>query len=153
MLLHCPSRNSNQLASIVAVHGLNGHREKTWTASNNVLWLRDLLPQRLNNARVFTWGYDANTHSASRVTAQYLYDHATTLVSDLALERQLTGTQERPIIFVAHNLGGIVVKSVRGVLQSLCFNSNSPARPLFTLILHAPTICHITEPSKHLHMA
>jgi hypothetical protein len=84
--------NTVQL-SIVAVHGLNGHCEKTWTAGNgvnSVNWLRDLLPHDLPNARILSWGYDANTHSRSRVSCQYLFDHARTLVSDLCLERQIT---------------------------------------------------------------
>lgn len=76
-------------ASIVAVHGLNGHRDMTWTAANAVHWLRDLLPSDIPNARVFCWGYDANTHG-KRVSCQYLYDHARTLVSDLCLQRELT---------------------------------------------------------------
>ncbi|TGJ82981.1 hypothetical protein E0Z10_g5803 [Xylaria hypoxylon] len=71
---------------IVAIHGLNGYREKTWTAANGVHWLRDLLPKDLHGIRVLTWGYDANTHSSDR-------------------------SIERPIIFVAHSLGGLVVKS------------------------------------------
>jgi hypothetical protein len=99
---------------IVAVHGLDGHREKTWTAgsgADSVNWLRDLLPHDLPNARILSWGYDANTHSGSRVSCQYLFDHARTLVSDLCLERQITETSKRPIIFVAHSLGGIIVKS------------------------------------------
>ncbi|KAF2176906.1 hypothetical protein K469DRAFT_721172 [Zopfia rhizophila CBS 207.26] len=101
----------NPIVDIVAVHGLNGHRDKTWTASNGVNWLRDLLPQNLPNARIITWGYDANTHSGSRVSCQYLYDHARSLVADLCLKRQLTKTSRRPIMFVAHSLGGIIVKS------------------------------------------
>jgi hypothetical protein len=72
------------------VHGLNGHREKTWTAGNGVHWLRDLLPHNMPRARILSWGYDANTHSGSRVSCEYLYNHAQTLVSDLCLERQLT---------------------------------------------------------------
>jgi len=40
------------------------------------------------------WGYDANTHSASRVSCQYLYDHARSLVADLCLERNLTNVSE-----------------------------------------------------------
>ncbi|KAA6410089.1 MAG: nb-arc and tpr domain [Lasallia pustulata] len=95
---------------IVAVHGLNGHHEKTWT-TNNVNWLRDLLPSDIPNARILSWGYDANTHSTSQISGQYLYDHARTLISDLCLKRRLTKTRTRPIIFVAHSLGGIVVKS------------------------------------------
>jgi hypothetical protein len=70
------------------VHGLNGHCEKTWN------WLRDLLPHDLPNARILSWGYDANTHSSSRVSCQYLFDHARTLVSDLCLEREVTQVGE-----------------------------------------------------------
>ncbi|KAF2178451.1 hypothetical protein K469DRAFT_718263 [Zopfia rhizophila CBS 207.26] len=85
----------NPIVDIVAVHGLNGHRDKTWTASNGVNWLRDLLPQDLPNARIMTWGYDANTHSGSRVSCQYLYDHARSLVADLCLKRQLTKVRNK----------------------------------------------------------
>ncbi|KAI6080132.1 hypothetical protein F4821DRAFT_266190, partial [Hypoxylon rubiginosum] len=96
---------------IVAIHGLNGHREKTWTADNGMHWLRDLLPEDLPNVRILAWGYDANTHASGRVSCQYLYDHALDLVADLTRKRTLTNSTERPIIFVAHSLGGIVVKS------------------------------------------
>lgn len=79
--------------SIVAVHGLNGHREKTWT-KDDINWLRDFLPSDIPNARILTWGYDANTHSTSQISHQYLYDHAITLVSDLCLKRNRTKVQE-----------------------------------------------------------
>ena len=83
------------------MHGLNGHCEKTWTAGSgvngvdSVNWLRDLLPHDLPNARILSWGYDANTHSGLRVSCQYLFDHARTLVSDLCLERQITEVRSR----------------------------------------------------------
>jgi hypothetical protein len=77
------------------VHGLNGHCEETWTTSSGVNWLRDLLPHDLPNARILSWGYDANTHSSSGVSCQYLFDHARTLVSDLCLERQITEVRSR----------------------------------------------------------
>lgn len=73
----------------MAVHGLDGHREKTWTA-NGVNWLSDFLPSDIPNARILTWGYDGDTHSTSPMSAQYLYDHAISLVSDLCLKRSLT---------------------------------------------------------------
>ncbi|QGA22347.1 hypothetical protein EYB26_010063 [Talaromyces marneffei] len=108
--LEVVAEGEQPVVDIVAVHGLNGHRDKTWTAANGVNWLSNLLPTDIPNARVFCWGYDANTHD-DRVSCQYLYDHATQLVSDLCLERRLTNTTQRPIIFVAHSLGGIIVKS------------------------------------------
>ncbi|KAF2705194.1 hypothetical protein K504DRAFT_388654, partial [Pleomassaria siparia CBS 279.74] len=107
--------------SIVAIHGLNGHRDKTWTAANDAHWLRDFLSSDIPNARIFCWGYDANTYG-NRISCEYLYDHARSLVSDLCLKRKLTNTMRRPIIFVAHSLGGIIVKSVSlvcvGCIQS-----------------------------------
>ncbi|KAF7551743.1 hypothetical protein G7Z17_g4777 [Cylindrodendrum hubeiense] len=42
---------------------------------------------------------------------QYLYDHARALVSDLSRKRKITNTLERPIIFIAHSIGGLVLKS------------------------------------------
>ncbi|TVY13910.1 Protein SERAC1, partial [Lachnellula arida] len=104
------AEGQNAVVDIFAVHGLNGHRDETWTAANGRHWLRDLLPNDLPHARIFCWGYDANTYG-DRVSCQYLYDHAKTLVSDLCLKRKLTETTMRPIIFVAHSLGGIIVKS------------------------------------------
>jgi hypothetical protein len=94
---------TNHIQSIVGVHGLNGHREKTWTSKDDVNWLKDLLPKTIPNARIFSWGYDANTHSKSHVTVQYLYDHATTLVSDLSLERRLTEVWECIWSFSLHH--------------------------------------------------
>lgn len=104
------AQGDSPVVDIVAVHGLNGHRDKTWKAANGKHWLRDFLPNDIPNARIFCWGYDANTHG-DRVSCQYLYDLARSLVSDLCLERRLTNTTTRPIIFVAHSLGGIIVKS------------------------------------------
>lgn len=55
---------------IIAVHGLNGHRKRTWThvdkaTKSIVLWLRDLLPKEVPGARIYTYGYNANLISSS----------------------------------------------------------------------------------------
>ena len=68
--LVAPLDSTNKASSTVAIHGLDGHREKTWTAKNEVNWLRDLIPEHIPNARILTWGYDANTHSRTRVSCQ-----------------------------------------------------------------------------------
>ena len=67
------------------MHGLNGHREKSWTDSESkILWLRDLLPLELPNARVLTFGYDADTLKLSPGVSQLgLNDHAASLVAEL----------------------------------------------------------------------
>lgn len=81
---------TRSLPSIVAIHGLNGNRKKTWTANNGTHWLRDLLPHDIPNARIFCWGYDARTHASSGISCQYLYDHARSLISELCRKRKLS---------------------------------------------------------------
>ncbi|CAG8908840.1 unnamed protein product [Penicillium egyptiacum] len=101
------------LDSIVAVHGLGKNSIETWTHhETGTLWLRDLLPQSIHNARVLTFDYDANP---SLYTGKDFMDRvqsqATTLVADLEGERSLENASRRPVIFVCHGLGGIIVKS------------------------------------------
>ncbi|MCJ1394890.1 hypothetical protein MMC18_007770 [Xylographa bjoerkii] len=109
--------------SIVAVHGLDGHRELTWTAENGVLWLKTLLGSDLPQARVWSYGYDSSTHSRSHISRDTFYGHAQTLLGELTLERRYTKTEKLPIIFIAHSLGGLLVKKAL-VLSSLANESN-----------------------------
>jgi hypothetical protein len=96
---------------IVAIHGLDGHREESWKAENGVLWLKDLLPEKVPRARILSYGYDANTRGREQLSIETLDGHATAFVSKLALKRKETFSEERPIIFVAHSLGGIILKN------------------------------------------
>ncbi|KAF8519738.1 hypothetical protein BU17DRAFT_47444, partial [Hysterangium stoloniferum] len=95
---------------IVAIHGLDGHREASFNADNGVLWLRDLLPETLPSARILTYGYDARTHGENR-SQQTMYDVAVDLVAKLFAFRINTSTGERPLIFIAHSFGGIILKN------------------------------------------
>ncbi|KAH9232177.1 hypothetical protein K456DRAFT_1798044, partial [Colletotrichum gloeosporioides 23] len=96
--------------SIVAVHGLDGHWTRSWTADNGVFWLRDLLPESLPEARIYAYSYDSRTRGGDTPLTLDISDHGRELVSELTLTRQLTNTEKRPIVFLGHSLGGIVVK-------------------------------------------
>ncbi|KKZ62538.1 hypothetical protein EMCG_02944 [[Emmonsia] crescens] len=99
---------------IVFVHGLNGTSYNTWaTKKPEVFWPGDLLPHTLKsqNVRILTYGYDANVTSFARGTSkERLHNHAEHLAGQLIANRNLQDAVERPIIFVCHSLGGIVVK-------------------------------------------
>lgn len=100
---------------IVAVHGLNGHRLRTWThidpdTKEETLWLRDLLPQHFPTARIMTFGYSAEIWN-DKVKLP-LSSHAETLLHALLVrrERQDETWKDRPIIFIVHSMGGILIK-------------------------------------------
>jgi hypothetical protein len=46
-----------------------------------------MLSTSIPNARIMSWGYDANTHSTKGLSSMSMYDHAQKLVSDLSLYR------------------------------------------------------------------
>ncbi|KAL8767848.1 MAG: hypothetical protein Q9209_005740 [Squamulea sp. 1 TL-2023] len=104
----------NPVVDIVAVHGLNGDPIKTWTTDKTQrFWLADkeMLPKNISNARMLSFGYDASvTAFLGRTSSDTILQHAHTLVAELVADRQLEGALNRPIIFVCHSLGGIVVK-------------------------------------------
>lgn len=73
-------------------------------------WPRDSVPQRCPDARVLTWGYDTHvTRFFGGASCKgTVLSHAKDLLFSLARSRE----QPRPLMFVAHSLGGIVVKEV-----------------------------------------
>ena len=96
----------------MAVHGLQEDEFEAWTdPSSRILWLRDLLPKTIQVARVLTFGYRAPASAFyGNGSADRVQQHAHTLVADLQADRALEGCPQRPIIFICHGLGGILVK-------------------------------------------
>jgi hypothetical protein len=103
------------LCSVVFVHGFTGHPEKTWTlpggrASASTFWPRDKVPLSLPKARVWTFGYDTKLNHPFRSANQNtVYGEGKELVASLNDARSESEKQP-PIIFIAHSLGGIIVK-------------------------------------------
>ncbi|EXM06068.1 hypothetical protein NOF04DRAFT_17552 [Fusarium oxysporum II5] len=95
---------------IVFVHGLKGDCQKTWTdKSSGNPWPKTLLPLEIETARVLTYSYDSTVTGKDDVPSQNrISNHAYNLVTALASLRQSDNTNERPIIFVCHSLGGLV---------------------------------------------
>ncbi|KIW89091.1 uncharacterized protein Z519_10576 [Cladophialophora bantiana CBS 173.52] len=114
---------ADPLVDVVFVHGLNGHPHETWsTKKPNVFWPADLLPTALNEQRprILTYGYDANvTAFTDGVSKDKIHNHAEHLASRLVANRSLRKATERPIIFVCHSLGGLVVKRCLIYCQSI----------------------------------
>ncbi|MCJ1432540.1 hypothetical protein MMC27_001897 [Xylographa pallens] len=113
--VYTPIPPTSSLVDVVFVHGLNGDPHNTWTSTPaNVFWPADLLPQFVEEqkARLLVYGYDADVASlaGSGVTKDKIHNHAERLVADLFANRRIRKATERPIIFVAHSLGGLVVK-------------------------------------------
>ncbi|KAI1130691.1 hypothetical protein F5Y10DRAFT_106906 [Nemania abortiva] len=105
---------SNPSLDVVFVHGLGGDSFSTWTGSNG-LWIRDLLPKSpfYEDARIFTFGYDARAflRPFSKSTRGRTFTFAEALLSDLRDKRISPAAKKRPIIFLGHSLGGIVIKA------------------------------------------
>ncbi|KAL2130461.1 hypothetical protein VTI74DRAFT_6372 [Chaetomium olivicolor] len=97
---------------IILVHGINiwgneSHAENTWTHDETgVNWPRELLPERLPDARVLAFQYNANVVFGTSTAG--IHEQAINLLGCLRTNREENAA--RPIIFIAHSMGGIIVK-------------------------------------------
>ncbi|KAJ5716382.1 tetratricopeptide and DUF676 domain protein [Penicillium malachiteum] len=108
--------NDQVNVDIVLVHGLNGDAFSTWTVEKpkRCFWPGDLLPPLLPNARIMTFGYNANLFHDS--VDGRIAEFAENLLAELHAERgDIPDHVTRPLIFICHSLGGIVVKRALAV--------------------------------------
>ncbi|KAK4108885.1 hypothetical protein N656DRAFT_362006 [Canariomyces notabilis] len=115
---------------IIAIHGLGGDKFGSWTSpsGNGALWIRDFLKDSFPRARIFTYGYDAGKAWLSNSVAT-IEDAAKDLLARLQIERDGLPLN-RPIVFICHSLGGIVLKTA--LLEA------SDRRRHFEFLLDAP---------------
>lgn len=76
------------------IHGLTGDREETWTGEGALAsWPQALLPNRIPQARILSFGYDAYVTGLLEVVSENrIRNHAKTFLRELANYRHLDNT-------------------------------------------------------------
>ena len=102
--------------------------EAAGTGKGGTYWPLDLVAGDFENVRVLTYGYDSHPSHfyTGRTTRMTISQHAQQLlqaVTDVRGE-----CRGRPMIFVAHSLGGILVKDA--ILRSHKYADHQPQRDL-----------------------
>lgn len=118
---------------------------EAWTHSGTgILWLRDLLPETIPVARVLTFVYDSSPSSfCGPGCADTIQKHAQTLVASLQADRSIEGCDYRPIIFICHGLGGVLVKKALAYSSS---STSSQVQHLYTIFVSTYAILFFGTP-------
>lgn len=131
---------------IIAVTGLGGHALGSFRAPEGTsVWLRDFAPEDIPGAGFITYGY----HSAvvASDSNQGVRELARTLLDELAGFCSRTQTQERPICFIAHSLGGVVLKEALIIASQ----ATEPVyRDLYDVMLATPGLILMGVPNLGL---
>ncbi|KAI5779614.1 hypothetical protein EDC01DRAFT_671014 [Geopyxis carbonaria] len=105
----------NPVVDIVAVNGLAGHAYGSWMAEgNSKMWLKDFLAQDMLHAgyhtRILTYGYDSTLFGDTGNSDASIHEFARHFLEAVKDARNKPQEAHRPIIFIAHSLGGLVLK-------------------------------------------
>jgi hypothetical protein len=124
------TKNTSRRADVIFVHGINADPRKTWMTNNKLegkrfpeecwlYWLGEDIP----DVAVWTLGYPASAFAWQGFTMELesRADNITNfLLNHPGLDRQ------RPIIFVTHSMGGLLVKHIlRRAISGDCSESNA----------------------------
>lgn len=139
----------NPTVDLVFVHGSDGHAIKSFaTLSVNpireALWLCNELPDVLKEVgihpRILTFGWAANDWLDPRQDNHRLSEACNSLRQELVRER--SDCKNRPIIFVGHGVGGLLVKQTVVDIISFAFSDESFDNPVkacyFFAVPHHP---------------
>jgi hypothetical protein len=119
-------------ASLEKTNRRRGSRWPTpFTSLIVCFWPRDLVQHTVPNSRVLTFGYDTHIKHrlAGNVNKSTVYDIAWDFL--VSLEANRRQDPPRPMLFVAHSLGGIIVK------ETLRRSNQAPQN-------HLRTVCEST---------
>ncbi|KAF4969079.1 hypothetical protein FZEAL_10300 [Fusarium zealandicum] len=103
------STDQQEIVDLVFVHGLGGNLRTTWKqVGTTEPWFTkpEFLGRLQGSVRALSFGYNANRFGD--VANTRIIHHANDLLRNLVLKR--LDNPDRPLIFIAHSLGGLVVK-------------------------------------------
>ncbi|KAK2604559.1 hypothetical protein N8I77_007477 [Diaporthe amygdali] len=105
-----------------------------------VFWPKDLLPAQCQNARILVYGYDTKVtkYLFESTNENSIHSHSKDLLSSLAAHRK----PNRPLILIAHSLGGIIVK------EMLASSSNSTEDRLENVVASTAAVIFLGTPHR-----
>ena len=98
---------------VIFIHGLDGHAEKTWVNNDNEFW-PSWFETEFESIAVWTIGYDA-TSTAWKSDNMPMNERGLNLLEKLNTTDNI-GT--RPLIFVVHSMGGLILKYILELSQN-----------------------------------
>ncbi|KAF2735267.1 hypothetical protein EJ04DRAFT_216254 [Polyplosphaeria fusca] len=106
--LYSPKADSPVTADVIAITGLDGHAYGSWRGKGNLrrMWLRDFLSKDLPCCRTMIYGYNSKLSSHGIDT---IMDYGRGLIEELKKVRSTEELRKRPLFFVAHSFGGIIL--------------------------------------------
>ncbi|RCJ42490.1 hypothetical protein A6770_34590 [Nostoc minutum NIES-26] len=125
--------NPSRRGDVVFVHGLAGHAWNTWHWQNPkdrdyqkdnfwLTWLAEDLKKEGIDVGIWSFGYDAARFTVSGF-AMPLFDQASNFLDDL----ENFGIGERPVVFVTHSMGGLLVKKMLNSAKTFSRNESKKA--------------------------
>ena len=119
-------------------------RQSPDSSSTAFLWLRSLFRYELLKCRIVTYHYEAQKLLAPGSGSQLaLLSQATVLVNSVVAEREAIGASQRPVIFICHGFGGLLVQ------QGLALTRESNDAPERFQDLSAATYAIILAGTPH----
>ncbi|PGH01881.1 hypothetical protein AJ80_08953 [Polytolypa hystricis UAMH7299] len=115
----------------IAISGLASHPFGSWQpkgSDKTFMWIRDDLPKHLQGLRTVIYGYDTKLHDSQSL--QTISDLSDELINQL-LAYGWASRPAKPVAFLAHSLGGLVVKEA---LLKLATNQNEAYKHLLTVV-------------------
>lgn len=91
---------------VIFVHGLTGDSRATWNSPSDDSFWPEWIHDDLNRAAIYTFGYPASLFAKWAKKEMDIFERAANTLEVMAG----MSLGQRPVVFVAHSLGGLLVK-------------------------------------------